>query len=123
MTLIYVPTDAEINAMQFAPLTDVNGNIQNAAAQRQGLRNFIANDKYLSDRRGQFTEKYAGENPWIGQVDFRILQDFILNPGKKPSTLAIKPRFCEYRELTEQQLGRYKICNNIGLFSTAECEL
>ncbi|THU41485.1 TonB-dependent receptor [Niastella caeni] len=114
--LLYVPTDAEINTMQFAPLTDVNGNIQNAAAQRQGLRNFIANDKYLRDRRGMYTEKYAGENPWLSQVDLRILQDYILNPTKKPSTLQLSIDFVNIGNLLNSKWGVVNYATTSGYF-------
>jgi hypothetical protein len=77
--LLYVPTDAEIDVMVFTPLVDVNGNTQNAAAQRAALKQFIAQDKYLSGLRGSYTEKYGGENPWYSQLDLRILQDLIVN--------------------------------------------
>lgn len=83
--LLYVPTNAEIDNMIFTPLLDVDGNIQNQAAQRQALKNFIAQDKYLSELRGQYTEKYGGETPWYSQLDLRILQDLILNAKTKKS--------------------------------------
>jgi hypothetical protein len=114
--LLYVPTDAEINNMQFATLTDVNGNVQNAAAQRQGLRNFIANDKYLSKHRGQYTEKYAGENPWLSQVDFRILQDFIFSPKKKPTTLQLSIDFVNLGNLLNSNWGIVKYATTSGYF-------
>ena len=68
--MLYVPTDAEIDIMTFTPLTDINGDIQNAAAQRQALKNFIAQDDYLNDLRGQYTEKYGGETPWNTPAGF-----------------------------------------------------
>ena len=114
--LLYVPTDAEINNMQFATLTDVNGNVQNAAAQRQAFRNFIANDKYLSKRRGQYTEKYAGENPWLSQVDFRILQDFIFSPKKKPTTLQLSIDFVNLGNLLNSNWGVVKYATTSGYF-------
>lgn len=83
--LLYVPTDSEIDNMTFTPLLDVNGNIQNQAAQRQAFKNFIAQDKYLGGLRGQYTEKYGGETPWYSQMDVRILQDLILNSKTKQS--------------------------------------
>ena len=83
--LLYVPTDAEIDVMSFTPLTDVNGNIQNAAAQRTALKQFIAQDKYLRGLRGKYTEKYGGETPWYSQLDMRILQDLIVNKLTKQS--------------------------------------
>lgn len=83
--LLYVPTDAEIDNMTFNPLLDVNGNIQTQAAQRLALKDFIAQDDYLSGLRGQYTEKYGGETPWYSQLDLRILQDLILNAKTKKS--------------------------------------
>jgi hypothetical protein len=112
--LLYVPTDAEINTMQFAPLIDVNGNVQNAAAQRQGLRNFIANDKYLSKHRGEFTEKYAGENPWVSQVDLRILQDFIFPVGKRTNTIQLSLDFVNLGNLLNSNWGVVKYATTSG---------
>ena len=39
---MYVPTDAEINVMNFAPFTDVNGNVQMQLAQRDCLGKFYS---------------------------------------------------------------------------------
>lgn len=115
--LLYVPTDAEINTMQFDPLlTDVNGSVISVAAQRQGLRSFIANDKYLSKRRGQYTEKYAGQNPWLSQVDFRILQDFIINPKTKPSTIQLSIDFVNIGNLLSSKWGVVKYATTSGYF-------
>jgi hypothetical protein len=83
--LMYVPTDAEIDVMAFAPLTDVNGNLQDAPAQRAALKKFIAQDDYLNGLRGQYTEKYDGETPWFGQFDIRILQDLKLSAKRRNS--------------------------------------
>ncbi len=88
--LMYVPTDAEINVMTFAPYTDISGTEQPPAVQQAALKSFIAQDKYLSDRRGQFTEKYAGETPWFSQVDVRILQDFNFNTNNKKHTVQLR---------------------------------
>ena len=83
--LLYVPTNAEIDAMNFAPLTDIFGNVQSEEVQRQALKNLIAQDDYLNRRRGQHTEKYGGETPWYNQVDLRILQDLFFSSDKKRS--------------------------------------
>lgn len=80
--LLYVPTDAEINTMNFKQLTDANGVVQSPATQRAAFKSFIAQDKYLSSRRGQYTEKNGGQTPWFSQVDARILQDLRIKTGK-----------------------------------------
>lgn len=114
--LLYVPTDAEIDNMQFTPLTDVNGVEQNAAAQRAAFKQFINQDKYLSKRRGQFTEKYAGENPWLNQLDLRILQDFIIRGRKKNQTLQLSLDFVNIGNLISSKWGVVKYATTSGYF-------
>lgn len=81
--IMYVPTDAEINSMSFAPFTDINGNVQSPAAQRTAFQKFISQDKYLSGLRGKYTEKYGATTPWYSQVDLRVLQDMKIGKDKK----------------------------------------
>ncbi len=80
--LLYVPTDAEISNMNFVAFTDANGVVQSAATQQTAFKNFIAQDKYLSSRRGQYTEKNGGQTPWFSQLDMRVLQDLKFKTGK-----------------------------------------
>jgi hypothetical protein len=80
--LLYVPTDGEINNMNFTTFTDANGVIQTPATQQAAFKAFIAQDKYLSSRRGQYTEKNGGQTPWFSQLDMRILQDLKIKTGK-----------------------------------------
>ncbi|MDX1940925.1 MAG: carboxypeptidase regulatory-like domain-containing protein [Saprospiraceae bacterium] len=72
--LIYVPTDSEIDQMNFAG---------DAASQRTKLKQYIAQDEYLSGRRGEFTEKYGALAPWYNHWDLRILQDFYVSESNK----------------------------------------
>ena len=80
--LLYVPTDGEINAMNFTSFTDANGVPQSPATQQAAFKAFIAQDKYLNSRRGQYTEKNGGQTPWFSQLDMRILQDLKIKVGK-----------------------------------------
>ncbi|HEY8898212.1 MAG TPA: TonB-dependent receptor, partial [Niastella sp.] len=114
--LLYVPTDAEINNMQFASLTDVNGNVQNAAAQRAAFKNYIANDKFLRKHRGQYTGKYAGQNPWLSQVDMRILQDIIFTGRKKNKTLQVSFDLVNLGNLLKSSWGVVKYATTSGYF-------
>ncbi len=74
--LLYVPTDGEIDAMTFS------GDASAQTAQRNALRSFIGQDEYLSDRRGEYAEKYDILSPWYSSWDLRILQDLYMN-GKQ----------------------------------------
>lgn len=73
--LMFIPTDSQIDQMRFA------GNVAQQTAQRAGLKSFIAQDDYLSGRRGQYAEKFASLNPWYSKWDMRILQDYNLPNG------------------------------------------
>jgi hypothetical protein len=111
--LLYVPTNAEIDNMNFAPLSDLNGNIQSPATQRQTFKNFIAQDKYLSRRRGEYTEKYAGVNPWYNQLDVRILQDFTL---KNKQTLQFSIDFVNLGNMINNKWGVRKYATTSGYY-------
>jgi hypothetical protein len=62
--LIYIPTSSEISQMTFS-----------GAGQGAALDAFIAQDDYLSGRRGQYAERYGALAPWRGRWDLKFLQD------------------------------------------------
>ncbi|WP_116127470.1 TonB-dependent receptor domain-containing protein [Lewinella sp. IMCC34183] len=67
--LIYIPTEAELTQMTFA----------GGDAQRQAYGAFIAQDDYLSGRRGQYAKRYAILSPWYSNWDVRLAQDLQLS--------------------------------------------
>lgn len=69
--LIFIPTNDQIDQMQF--VEETGG--PTAAEQRKALRDFIAQDDYLSANQGKVAEKYASLSPWYNNWDIRILQD------------------------------------------------
>jgi hypothetical protein len=73
--LMYIPTDREIDQMKFSG-TD-------GATQANAFKSYIAQDDYLSTRRGQFSEKYSALSPWYNHWDLRILQDAPIVTGHK----------------------------------------
>jgi hypothetical protein len=115
--LLYVPTNAEIDAMTFDPtLRDVNGVIQSPATQRAALKSFIAQDKYLNGLRGQYTEKYGAETPWFSQLDLRILQDLYLKTGKSTNTLQLSIDVVNLGNLISSKWGVRKYATTSGYF-------
>jgi hypothetical protein len=111
--LLYVPKNSEIDVMNFVPLIDVNGQLQSAATQRAAFKSFIAQDKYLSSRRGTYTEKYAGENPWFSQLDLRILQDLNIKPGK---TIQFSLDIINFGNMISSKWGVQKYASASGYF-------
>jgi len=74
--LIYIPTNTEINAMNFSGTT-VEQNTQRAA-----LENYIQQDSYLNANRGKFSERNANLAPWFTNFDVRLAQDFNFGSDK-----------------------------------------
>lgn len=121
--LMYVPTDAEIDAMTFTALTDVNGNVQNAQAQRIALKWFIEQDTYLRGRRGQYTEKYGAETPWFSQVDIRVLQDFSFKTGKSTKTIQLSLDVVNLGNMLNSEWGVRKYATTSGYFQPLSVSL
>lgn len=69
--LIFIPTDAQLTQMNFQ-----------TAAQRDAFRSYIAQDKYLSENRGKYVEKYGILAPWYSQWDIRVAQDYRFESGQ-----------------------------------------
>lgn len=78
--LMYIPTDAEIDQMQFSG---------DAAMQRTALKAFIAQDGYMSEHRGKVMEKYGILSPWYNNWDLRILQDLNHKIGRRTNTVQL----------------------------------
>ncbi|MEM7487278.1 MAG: carboxypeptidase regulatory-like domain-containing protein [Bacteroidota bacterium] len=70
--LLYIPTASEIGQMTFS-----------GDGQAEAFEAFIQQDDYLSDRRGQYAERYGALAPWRGSWDIKILQDIKLNDKNK----------------------------------------
>ncbi|HOY15807.1 MAG TPA: carboxypeptidase regulatory-like domain-containing protein [Haliscomenobacter sp.] len=69
--LIFIPTDAQLTQMNFQ-----------TAAQRDAFRSYIQQDKYLSENRGKYVEKYGILAPWYSQWDIRVAQDYRFESGQ-----------------------------------------
>ncbi|MEE9438608.1 MAG: TonB-dependent receptor, partial [Saprospiraceae bacterium] len=77
--LIYIPTEDELEMMNFTSLD-----------QKNAFGEYIAQDSYLNSRRGDFAEKYGAETPWFTQIDMRVLQDLSLGNQKIQLSLDVK---------------------------------
>jgi hypothetical protein len=81
--LLLIPTDQQLQQMQFS------GSAAQQVAQRDAFRNYILQDDYLRENRGNYAEKYGILSPWYGTWDLRVLQDFNLKAGKKTNTIQV----------------------------------
>ena len=101
--LIYVPTSAEIGQMQFA------GTSQGAA-----LDAYIAQDDYLSGRRGEYAERYGALAPWRGRWDVKFLQDYKITVSEgKTNTIQFSIDVLNIGNMISSDWGLVQQPNNV----------
>ncbi len=100
--LIYVPQD-----QNDIVLVTVNGSTTTRAplSTYQALDAYIGRDDYLSGRRGQIAERYGAREPWINQLDFRLVQT-IPNPVFAEHKLEISLDILNVLNLVNNEWGR-----------------
>ncbi|MFN0215312.1 MAG: TonB-dependent receptor domain-containing protein [Saprospiraceae bacterium] len=98
--LMYIPTDAQIDQMLFTG---------DATTQRQALKEFIAQDDYMSSRRGEVVEKYGILSPWFNNWDIRIAQDLNHKAGSRTNTLQFTVDILNFGNLISDSWGVRRI--------------
>jgi hypothetical protein len=74
---------------------------------------YIESDDYLSERRGQYTERNASRAPWNNLFDVRILQDFYVElPNGKRNTLQLSLDIFNVANLLNNEWGQLKFVSN-----------
>ncbi len=71
--LAYVPASASDIVLVDAALLSTGTLKLAPASVAADLDQFLANDDYLSTRRGQYTERNGAHTPWNNQVDLRLM--------------------------------------------------
>ena len=101
--LIFIPTAAQIKGMTFVsnssfPLT--------TAQQAQGLEDYIAQDKYLSSRRGQYAERNGGRLPFTNIIDVKVVQDFNVKLNNKNYQFQLTYDIFNFTNMLNRDWGR-----------------
>ena len=80
--LVFIPTDEQIDAMQFKATPKLD-----ADQQKADLKAFLGSAKYLKDHRGEYYERNSDRMSFEHHFDFRFLQDFKFRVAKETHTL------------------------------------
>lgn len=109
--LMYVPANpGEIN---FVDMLNRDNTVRlTAAEQAEAFEDYIENDKYLSSRRGDYTERNGSSTPWEHVVDMRIAQDFFITRGETRHTLQVTFDVFNLTNLINSNWGRQYAVNN-----------
>ena len=113
--LIYVPKSS--SEIKLLDITNSDNTIYTAAQQWTDLDAYISQDAYLSTRRGQYAERNGGIQPWRGQLDIRILQDFYINVGGKRNTLQLSLDIFNFGNMLNSDWGVYQVANRSTLLT------
>ncbi|TAD92501.1 MAG: TonB-dependent receptor [Bacteroidetes bacterium] len=114
--LAFVPTSAQIANMTF--LSNTVGSGASAITytpdqQRAALEAYIAKDKYLNSRRGQYAERNGDRLPFTNIVDFKIAQDFSVKVGKNRYAVQLTWDVFNFTNLINRDWGRnYFLAND-----------
>ena len=76
-SLLYIPTKEELSQMNFVD-TQNNNKVTTVTADqnRQDFEDWIENDKYAKDHRGQYAKRNSNMAPFENHFDFHFTQDF-----------------------------------------------
>lgn len=78
-SLLYIPTDEELNRMEFVDVVR-NGQVTMTAEEgREAFRQWILNDSYAKDHRGQYAERNSNHTAWEHEINLHLAQT-IYNP-------------------------------------------
>ncbi|MCY7420424.1 MAG: TonB-dependent receptor [Chitinophagaceae bacterium] len=103
--LIFVPTEAQLNDMVFNSNT-VGPKTYTAAEQKALLNDYINNDNYLKNRRGQYAERNGARLPFTNIIDLKIQQDFNLKLGAKTYQLQLSYDVFNFTNMLNRDWGR-----------------
>lgn len=110
--LIYIPKDARnTQEIQFVNTAAINGIVYTPAQQGQLFEDFINQDKYLRNHRGQYAERNGAQIPWRNQVDVKFMQDIFVTAGKTKNTFQFTLDIFNFGNLLNPSWGKVKTIN------------
>ena len=127
--LIYVPASRqELDSWEFAEELynsstkqwnpyKVNGEVYTAKQQRDDFWEFINQDDYLKDRKGQYAERGGAKMPWHHQIDFKYVRDMNIQIGKTKHALQLGLDILNLPNFLCKDWGLYKQVTNNALLS------
>ena len=106
--LIFIPTDAQIDAMDFKATSALT-----ADQQRADLKAFLSGARYLKDHRGEYFERNSANMPFEHHFDLRIAQDYKFKVGERMHKLQLTFDIMNVGNLLNREWGvEHYLSNN-----------
>jgi hypothetical protein len=106
-----------LNNWNFADYVSGETVTYSADQQRTDFWNYIEQDDYLKNHKGEYAERGGAIMPWHHQLDFKFNQDFYIKVGKTRNTLQLGIDIKNLLNLLNSNWGLYKQVNNMQLLS------
>jgi hypothetical protein len=100
--LIFVPNKG--SDIKFAPLT-VGTRVYTESEQQAAFDAYIAQDDYLSTRRGSYAERNASFLPWLHRFDLSVVQDFFVNVKGQRNTIQLRFDILNFGNMLNDEWG------------------
>ena len=98
---MYIPTLDELATMPFV-----------SEDNKAAFEEYIANDRYLSKHRGEYSKRNAGKAPWLNRINFKFAQEFYFNVTGHKHTLDVGLDINNLGNLFCSKWGAYKVLNS-----------
>jgi hypothetical protein len=104
--LMYIP--ASENEITFVDYTPSGGVLMPAADQAAAFWAFVNSNDYLSERKGDYAERFGEVRPWLHRFDVKVLQDIFSNFGSsRRYTLQISLDLLNVGNMISDKWGTY----------------
>ncbi|SDP55275.1 Carboxypeptidase regulatory-like domain-containing protein [Mucilaginibacter sp. OK268] len=117
--LMYIPKNQSDLILVAAPKA-ANGTVDTRTPAQiwTQLNNFINQDSYLSQHRGQFAQRNGAILPTYKRLDLHFAQDFFVKAGKTKNTIEVTFDVINFTNLLNRNWGNYQVSaissNNFG---------
>lgn len=104
--LMYIPKTKD--ELVFTDIKDRSGNVTyTAAEQREDFWNYLENNSYMKNHKGEFAERNGALMPWIHRFDFRVAQNWDVKIGKRMYGLELNYTIVNIGNLFKSTWGAY----------------
>jgi hypothetical protein len=114
--LIFVPKNGA--DIKFLPLT-VGTTVYTEAQQQAAFEAYIAQDKYLSTKRGQYAERNASTIPMLHRFDLSVQQDFFVDIKGQRNTLQLRVDILNFGNMLNKDWGVSQRATNSAILNYA----
>lgn len=99
--LFFIPTDDQIDKMTFVATDKFT-----EAQQKANMKQWLANEAYLKDHRGEYYDRYADNLPFENHIDLHLGQKFGFRVGKQIHSIELTADIVNFNNLLNPAWGR-----------------